>query len=345
MTTHAADQTTVLEDVQNYISEFVAFSDEASPLVLSAYVLHTWAFETARRTPYLYIHSPEPQSGKSTLLEVLDSVVCNGIRAAGLTAPVLFRLIGQSEVAPTVMIDEVDTLWSGSRNEAMRGVINGGYKEGGSIYRLERGVATPFSTFCPKVMAGIHNGCLPETILQRSIPITMRRKKPGTVVRSFYGDLQNNEALFEKIDNWLAANHEELRSYPLVSVEGLSDRESELLWPLLSIAATFGLEDEMVEAFSGLIGEYKENVGETDVNVRRLHSLAEMFANSSSKIHTQTLKDTLEMTDKDYLVFVDYLSQFKISPANVRIGAKVAKGYTRQQFDQLFDSHNILSAL
>ena len=40
-----------------------------------------------------------------------------------------------------------------------------------------------FATFCPKAIAGI--GKLPDTIADRAIPITMKRRAPGETVERF----------------------------------------------------------------------------------------------------------------------------------------------------------------
>jgi len=65
--------------------------------------------------------------------------------------------------------------------EALRGVLNCGYRRGGvASICVGKGTdieARDFSTFCAKALAGI--GHLPDTVADRSIPIRLKRKAPG----------------------------------------------------------------------------------------------------------------------------------------------------------------------
>ena len=127
------DNDSILTKVEDYIKRFVVLPHEHQSTVLSTWVIHTWAFEHARTTPYLYVHSPEKQSGKSLLLDVLSTVVPEPMATIDATGPVIFHAI--ETLQPTLMFDEVDAIWSGAKNDGLRGVLNGGYKLGGKVYR------------------------------------------------------------------------------------------------------------------------------------------------------------------------------------------------------------------
>src|SRR5262249_51493903 len=92
----------------------------------------------------------------------------------------LFREIADSH--PTLLWDEVDTIFGTSKaseaNENKRALLNAGFERGIRAIRMERSgncfVKITYDPFCPKILAGI--GRLPDTIVDRSIPILIHRK-------------------------------------------------------------------------------------------------------------------------------------------------------------------------
>jgi putative DNA primase/helicase len=84
---------------------------------------------------------------------------------------------------PTLLIDEADTFIGD--NEALRGVLNSGHKNGGQIVRSvgEDFEQRVFSTHCPVAIAMI--GRLPGTLSDRSIHVQMKHRMPGETVARF----------------------------------------------------------------------------------------------------------------------------------------------------------------
>src|SRR4029453_18198374 len=82
-------------------------------------------------TPYMAITSAEKQSGKSRLLDLLTLLVKNGWYTTRSTAGALTRRLDKEEV--TLLLDEVDAALGGSQEytEALRGILNAGFKLGG----------------------------------------------------------------------------------------------------------------------------------------------------------------------------------------------------------------------
>src|SRR3954451_5301260 len=108
--------------VRGFITEYTAMPGEHYNDLLALYVLHTHAFDTARTTPYIYLTSQGPGSGKTRVMEVLTELCRGSLMFAGMTGATAFRLIEARR--PTLFIDEVDTIYSGSKNEDLRGVLN-----------------------------------------------------------------------------------------------------------------------------------------------------------------------------------------------------------------------------
>lgn len=251
----------ILDRIRNLITEYVILPDESYADILSLYVMHTHTFvmevgeddegnkvqslsrKSPRTTPYIYITSKGPGSGKTRLMEVLMEV-CKGARMfAGGTGPTFFRLIEARR--PTIFLDEVDTIYSGSKDEDLRQVLNSGYKHNGSIPRVDQ--SSPdgirdYGTFCPKVLAGIDNGMVPSTVLDRAIKITMERKT-GEVAPFYSEDIEDEAAdLVDDINAWLAANLDTLnaRENRPEPMAGISDRQNDIIRPLLTIADRCG---------------------------------------------------------------------------------------------------------
>src|SRR5262249_43525734 len=147
--------------------------------VVALWVLHTHVYDVLGITPYLSITSAEKQSGKTVLLEVLALLVREPWLTGSTSPAVLARKV--NAVSPTVLLDETDASFRGDKEfaEALRGILNTGFKASGSYSRCENqgGSFRDYSTFCPKAIAGI--GRLPGTLEDRSIPIRLKRMAPG----------------------------------------------------------------------------------------------------------------------------------------------------------------------
>ena len=77
------------------------------------------------------ITSPEKGCGKTTLLDVLSRLVMRPLSTANVTASAIFRVVEMQR--PTLLIDEADTFLS--ENEELRGILNSGHRQGGSVIR------------------------------------------------------------------------------------------------------------------------------------------------------------------------------------------------------------------
>jgi hypothetical protein len=112
------DGAAALEAVRDYTKRYVVlpthtvkYGDtkrevEAVADFLGLWVLHTHAFEAAFATPYPRVISAAPDSGKSTLLEVLGAQTHEAWYVINPSTAVLYRMIDQR--APTLLLDEMD---------------------------------------------------------------------------------------------------------------------------------------------------------------------------------------------------------------------------------------------
>lgn len=248
---------TIADRVRDFITSYVSLPDESIADALALYVLHTHTFvmikdeethtaslsaKAPRTTPYIYITSQGPGSGKTRLMEVLLEVCKGGTLLSGITGPTMFRMIEARR--PTLFLDEVDTIYSGAKNEELRGVLNSGYKHNGRVARVDDKSEDGFrdySTFCPKVLAGIDNGQVPSTVMDRAITIRLVKAAPGVIQPFYTEDVEElAEELTEEIGAWYGANSDRLadRTQRPAAIDGLSDRQNDIIRPLLTIADT-----------------------------------------------------------------------------------------------------------
>jgi hypothetical protein len=236
------DVAALLEVVAAFIRRFVVVS-EIQLSALALYVLHTHAFEAAQCSPYLHIGSPEKRCGKTLLMKVLGLVVRSPWQVISPSEAVVYRYIEKH--TPTLLLDEVDTIFSTMReHEPLRAVLNAGNEAGTIVPRCggkNRNELQEFHVYCPKVFAGIGKR-LPETVRDRSIPIAMKRKAPGEKVeRSRKRQTEEHaEPIKTVLDGWAEPYLEALREARPHLPDRLDDRAADGWEPLFAIADLAG---------------------------------------------------------------------------------------------------------
>lgn len=272
---------TILDQIVAFLRRFVIFQDESHYRLLARYVIHTHAFETAQATPYLYVKSAEPQSGKTRTLETAELLVKNAYRAANMSQGALYAAI-ESKM-PTVLIDEVDAIFSGKSNEDLRGMLNAGYKMGGSVSRQvmlkggERSVED-YNVFCPKMLAGIDNGEIPATIADRCLVFDLKRKKRDeNVERLNYRIVRPQaEALKDIIRHWVAERIEKIASVDVPDVPEISDRAFEIAEPLLQIASF--IPGDIAQARADIIHIFSQRKPAETIQTKALRVARDLFS-------------------------------------------------------------------
>lgn len=336
-------QSGIVEEVEDFISRYVVIPEGPYKRVLALFVIHTWQFATddkigARTSPILYINSPEKQSGKSRLLEVLEVLVANPMRSTNVTSAVLFHAI--EKMQPTLLLDEVDAIWHGTKNEELRGILNGGYKEGGHVWRMDKGEPRAFNTFSPKVLAGINNGYLPDTIADRAIPVTLLRKKESDKVEQFFSlEVKDEiEPFLDEMAVWAYENEEKLRYHTPKKIEHASDRQWEIAMPLVSIGELLGVDD-VHEVMGEILKEEIERDTESPREhlLRKIRDLFEL--KQTTKLFTQDIVDHMDRKDFTSAKSVATIlnGDFGIESRSVRVGNRVKRGYLYSDFQDAFD--------
>lgn len=338
-TTAANVDPKLLDDVIDYMKQYVIFADEAHADVLALWVLHTHTFDAAYCTPYIYVTSAEKQSGKTRTIEVLETIAHNPIRSAGSTEATLYRDVEQNR--PTIFMDEVDAVWTGASNEGLRGLLNTGYKTGGSTRRVvpgaDGGEVRSFSTYCPKLLAGIDNGAIPDTIADRSIRIVLKRKKGEQEVQRFMFRKVEPQAaaLIERIEKWAALNLPILVDAEPAPIEEISDRAFEISEPLLAIAARFrGWNDR---ARAALVHLLRGEDVKLSPGARALTAARDIMGErGEDRILSDRLASAMDVSQKK---LSEILRPYGITPSTIRTPDGRGKGYHRADFADAWDRY------
>jgi hypothetical protein len=224
------DGARLLDHIAAYIRRFVSLSDSQARVV-AVWVVHTYTFDSVDSTPYLAVTSAEKQSGKTRLLEVLETLVENPWFTGKVTAAVLTRKIDAEQ--PTLLLDESDAAFGGEQEyaETLRGVLNTGHRHGGTasccVGQGTNITFKDFSTFCPKAIAGI--GKLPDTVADRSVPIRLKRARQGEKLERFRRrDVENAAAqLKTQLQAWCSGIISMLHDARPQLPEELTDRQQD----------------------------------------------------------------------------------------------------------------------
>ena len=272
----------LLEDLTAYLSRYVAFPSVEARDAVALWCAHTHAVEAFDSTPRLAALSPEKGSGKTRLLETMGPVVRDSLHFVNLTAAVMFRVVEQRQ--PTLLFDEADAVFgprSAKDHEDVRALVNAGHRRGAVALRMvgEGSKMEPreFRAFTPVALAGL--GDLPETILQRSVIIRMRRRAPDETVQPFRAREAEplGRMLGDRLGRWCQTNFKALAACRPVLPPGVTDRPADVWEPLLAVAEIADGEwpERAQQACSLLVAQGQQDDG--SLGVRLLGDIYRIF--------------------------------------------------------------------
>lgn len=329
--------------VEAHLGRFVRFPSDHARVAATLWVAHTYLIDSFESTPRLALLSPEPGSGKTRALEVIGSLVRHPMHAINCTPAALFRSVSDLEHRPTILFDEIDTVFGPKArdNEEVRGFLNAGHRRSGVAYRcVGIGTAqkvTAFPSYCAVAVAGLND--VPDTIASRSVIIRMRRRGPGEYVEPYRMRLHEAEGI--GIGERLASA---LAPLPLpLSPElpaGITDRPADVWEPLLAIAqAAGGLWPERTAlACSHLV--QRASSDEPPLSILLLLDLRAAFDDFGfpEALPTARLLDALLRMEEspwrdlrgrplDSSSLARRLRGYEVRSVNLRLGSQVVKGY------------------
>jgi hypothetical protein len=140
----------LLDDVEAFLARFVVYPAEAARVAHTLWIAHAWFMDRWDSTPRIAFLSPEPGSGKSRALEVTEPLVPRPVHAVNTTPAYLFRKVSDPDGAPTLLYDEIDTVFGpkAKDNEDIRGMLNAGHRKGATAGRCVVRVPTSSQRNC-----------------------------------------------------------------------------------------------------------------------------------------------------------------------------------------------------
>lgn len=338
----------LLTDISNTIKRFIVCQDE-TVTAATLWAAMTWFIDVIQVAPIAVITAPEKRCGKSQLLFLLSRIVNRPLAASNISSAALFRSIDAWE--PTLLIDEADTFMR--ENEELRGLINCGHTRD-SAYTIrvvgDDHIPRKFFLWGAKALAGI--GKLPETIVDRSITLELRRKKPEeTVDRLRHAEPEIFRILTKKLSRFSQDYSDKVRHAKPTLPDTLNDRAQDNWEPLFAIAEIAGEEWLQLARTAALKISINNDQSES-VGVQLLFDIQEIYEPqciarfTTSELITALCKDD----EKPWATYnrgrpitprqiANRLKEFGIISNTVRIGTLTAKGYQYWQFADAFSRY------
>lgn len=338
----------LLDEIHEFLGLFVSYPSKEAHDAHVLWIAHTHAMDAWESTPRLAALSPEPGSGKTRVLEVTETLVPRPVEAVNVTPAYLFRKVGAEDGRPTILFDEIDTVFGpkAKDNEEIRGLLNAGHRRGavagrcvvkGKLVETEE-----IPAYCAVAVAGL--GALPDTILTRSIVIRMRRRAPGETVqpwrRRVHGPI--GEELRDRLAAWVADIEMALRhSWPTMP-PGIVDRDADVWEAPIAIADAAGghWPDRARVAAVALVAASK--AGTPSLGVKLLGDLRDIFGDHD-QLPTEHILGALHKIEEspwgdlrgkalDARGLSQRLRPYDIKPTTIRTALGTPKGYRKQDF-------------
>ncbi|WP_369197590.1 DUF3631 domain-containing protein [Streptomyces djakartensis] len=299
------DGAALLDEVEAFHRRFNVFPTEAAYVAVVLWDAHAHLLDCFESTPRLAFLSPEPGSGKSRALEIVETLVPNPMAAVDASAAALFRAVaGVDGNRPTILFDEIDTIFGpkAGDNEQLRGFINAGHRRNRPMFRCVGDGANQtvqaFHSFAAVAVAGL--GSLPDTIRDRSVNIRMRRRARNEGVEPYRTRIHEREgfALRDRLAAWAEQVTERVMdSWPELPDE-VTDRPADVWEPLLAVADAAGGDwpERARAACVSLVTASKAN-DKGSLGVRLLTDLRDHVMVGIDRLPTVAILDRLNALD------------------------------------------------
>lgn len=338
----------LLTSISNTIKRFIVCQNE-TVTATTLWAAMTWFIDMIQVAPLAVITAPEKRCGKSQMLFLLSRIVNRPLAASNITSSALFRSIDAWQ--PTLLIDEADTFIR--ENEELRGLINCGHtRESAYTIRVVGDDHTPkkFCVWGAKALAGI--GKLPDTIMDRSITLELRRKRPEeTIDRLRHAEPELFRVLAKKLARFAKDYSDTVRNAKPALPDVLHDRAQDNWEPLFAIAEIAGEEWPHLANIAALkLSNDSEQL--KSIGVELLSDIYEIINTlQTDRISSADLIAALCKDDeKSWSTYnrghsitprqiATRLREFGIVSQTIRLGITTAKGYLFLQFADAFNRY------
>ena len=328
----------VLKAVYDFLGRFVVYPSTHAQVAHCLWIAHTHAMDSWESTPRIAFLSPEPASGKTRALEISVLLVPRAVEAINVTPAYLFRKVGSEEGSPTILYDEIDTVFGpkAKDNEEIRALLNAGHRRGAVAGRcVVRGKTVEteeIPAYCAVALAGL--GWLPETILSRSIIVPMRRRAPTEQIRPFRRRVYEKEGarLRGRLSAWGKSALGNLKENWPDLPPSIADRDADVWEPIIALAdfADGDWPDRARTAAIEMVKAGKDR--EPSLGIRLLADLRIVFEDREAMTTNDILVDLIAIKESPWgdlkgkplndRGLANRLRQYGIKSKQIRFGEK-----------------------
>lgn len=337
------------DEVKAYLKRFCYLDSESKYDIATLWIMHTHVRTSDdtlafAETPRLAILSDGPASGKTRVLELIESLSFRGQRVLDPSPAGLLCAIEEDKA--TVLIDEIDLYFGRNGKQAARSIINGGYRVGNFV----RHANAKHDTFAPLAMAGMSQNYMTNENLaptkSRSIIIRMVKRPDDAFIEGYRAMLQKPVAdnLAKVISHW-GAEHVRQLSMAMPSLpKGVNDRNADIWSPLLAVGESLGSEwaSKARNACSqAVLSEASAERPKTPTE-QLMHDLAMILDLEEEKVSTADILQGLVDRNATWrrhanpasaaMELSSTLRPLGIQPMKVWVDNKAVQGYRTEQF-------------
>ncbi len=338
--------------IEQYLSRFVAYPSEDAKVAHTLWIVHTHCMNEWESTPRIAFLSPEPASGKTRAMEITETLVPRPVEAVNTTPAYLFRKVSDPDGLPTILYDEIDTLFGprAKDNEEIRGMLNAGHRRGAMAGRCvvhgKTIMTEELPAYCAVALAGL--GSVPDTILSRSVVIRMRRRTANEDIEPYRRRLHSptGHALRDRLAAW--AEQFRLENYPDMPPD-VEDRDADVWEALIAVADAAGEKwpNRARVAAVALVALAKEST--PSLGIRLLNDIREIFGDAD-QLATETILQRLNDIEEgpwsdlkgkplDPRRLASYLRPYGIKSKTVRISTSTLRGYAREDLSDAWERY------
>ena len=342
------DMEVVADEMAALIKRHCILEDkEVDGIVL--WLIAGYAINSFRHFAKLTLISPEKRCGKSTLLELTEALSRNGLMTSNLSKAVVYRITA-GDLQPTLIIDEADTFVKNGDPELI-GIINSSHSQKGARVLKCSGDShevKAYSTWMPIVLASI--GDLPPTIMDRSLVVRLKRKKPSEQVALLpVGILDNCQPIRRKILRWIIDHQLDIRNNSIQPLDLGNDRATDNWFSLYQVANAISARWlQRCEASH----RFMTPVSEMELPTQLLFDIREVWAGrNESNFNSTDLASLLSQDpDKPWATYpqgkplsprhlATMLKPYGIAPKSIRFAEGTKRGYERSMFEDAFERY------
>jgi hypothetical protein len=350
----------ILDEVYDFLGEFVIYPNDHCRTVHTLWIVHTHLMDAFYYSPRLHITSATSGCGKTTLLNLTNLLVHKPMPILNPSPASLYTLIDQEH--PTLLIDEIDTLFAKKDTFDITSIVNSGFdrsSQGVPRVSIEPRRVDFFNVFGPMLLSGIDKSNMPDTIENRCIQIRLRRKLPRESVKAYrpHKHKPEGDTLKARLKKWIGDRGvlERAKEITDPKVPASIENRSADKWLSLFIVADVadatdvagisGWGKKAREAALFLLSE-DTDVEPTDTSELLLKDMRDIFDfDGNTEMPTNEIVDQLVSLPEAQWSGFSYgraltardlrklLKPHGIKPTQIRFGEKNLRGYHRSSLE------------